>query len=507
MNIVFGLLTIACILAAGFFLTVKVIPFLFVKAGRLLGFRMKLNKITEKRISRFKRIKRGYYAFILICTMFVISLFLELLVNSKALCISYNGRYAFPAVAEWFNQWTPFIEIASYNKKSDFGLTGDEPVNYRKYVSYCNNPEKIKELIEERKKELQEQNDYLKSLGAPPPAPTRMDDPGEDAPLDALMRYQEYKRKREKWQSYLQQQNLAREIAEEIPQLETFYENLKAGKAFVVMPLYPHGPQDYLLNLPGKPPYLPTWWPHLKSFFTGEPLPENTLPAWTLPLGSTDNARDVIPQLVYGFRISLVFALIVAAVGYSIGVIVGGVMGYYGGWIDIITQRVIEIYGSIPFLFTIMIIASIVQPSLLLLAAIMIVLRSWLGITYYIRGEFYREKAKDYVQSAIGTGVSDWKIMVTHIAPNAIVPVVTFAPFGIVGYIILLVSLDYLGFGLPPGSPSWGYLLNQGSVYLESYPHLIITASLALAATLFCVVLIGEAVREAFDPKVFSRLR
>jgi microcin C transport system permease protein len=124
-----------------------------------------------------------------------------------------------------------------------------------------------------------------------------------------------------------------------------------------------------------------------------------------------------------------------------------------------------------------------------------------------VRGEFYREKSKDYVQAAIGAGVSDWKIIVKHILPNSLVPVVTFAPFGIVAYIGSLVSLDYLGFGLPPGTPSWGALLRQGLENVKFYPHLTIIPVVALAVTLFMVVMIGEAVREAFDPKVFSRLR
>jgi microcin C transport system permease protein len=154
-----------------------------------------------------------------------------------------------------------------------------------------------------------------------------------------------------------------------------------------------------------------------------------------------------------------------------------------------------------------MIIASLITPSFALLVALMVVLQSWLGITYYIRGEFYREKAKDYVQAAIGTGVADWKIIVRHILPNSLVPLVTFAPFGIVAYIGALVSLDYLGYGLPPGTPSWGALLRQGLDNVRFYPHLTIIPTTALALTLYAVVMIGEAVREAFDPKVFSRLR
>ena len=155
----------------------------------------------------------------------------------------------------------------------------------------------------------------------------------------------------------------------------------------------------------------------------------------------------------------------------------------------------------------IMILASLVQPTFGMLVVMLIVLRSWLGITYYVRGEFYREKSKDYVQAAIGAGVSDWKIITKHILPNSLVPVVTFAPFGIVAYISTLVSLDYLGFGLPAGTPSWGALLRQGLENVKFYPHLLIVPIAALAATLYAVVMIGEAVREAFDPKVFSRLR
>ncbi|MCK5106937.1 MAG: ABC transporter permease subunit, partial [Elusimicrobiales bacterium] len=183
------------------------------------------------------------------------------------------------------------------------------------------------------------------------------------------------------------------------------------------------------------------------------------------------------------------------------------IMGYFGGWVDIVLQRFIEIWGSIPFLFTIMIIASIISPGFLLLAILLVCLRSWIGITYYIRGEFYREKAKDYVQAAIAMGATEWSVMMKHILPNSLVPLVTFAPFGIVSYIGLLVSLDYLGFGLPVGTPSWGTLLDQGMKYIKYYPHLIIVPSIAFAITLFTVVMIGEAVREAFDPKVFSRLR
>ena len=178
-------------------------------------------------------------------------------------------------------------------------------------------------------------------------------------------------------------------------------------------------------------------------------------------------------RLAYGFNVSLTFALIVLVVSYVVGVLVGALLGYFGGKLDILGQRVIEIWSSLPFLYTIIIVSSIVvpiyipgrnlvlQPSFWLLIAILAVF-DWMGITYYVRGEFYREKAKDYVGAAIAMGVSEPAIMFRHILPNALTPVVSFAPFAIVANISALVALDFLGFGLPAPTPSWGELIGQG---------------------------------------------
>ncbi|MEE2856601.1 MAG: ABC transporter permease subunit [Planctomycetota bacterium] len=245
----------------------------------------------------------------------------------------------------------------------------------------------------------------------------------------------------------------------------------------------------------------------------GKSFPENArlvtrfLDTWEAPLGTSDSGIDVLPLLLYGFRVSVGFAILVMGIGYIVGIFAGAVMGYYGGWTDILLQRFIEIWGSVPFLFLIMIIASIIDPGFWMLVIFLVVLRSWMAVTYQIRGEFYREKAKDYVQAAIGSGVSDFTVMIRHILPNSMIPVISRAPFSFVNYINALVSLDFLGFGLPPTDPSWGRLLSQGFQFLLIYPHLVLLPVLALAVTLFLVVLIGEAVREAFDPKVFSRLR
>jgi len=198
-------------------------------------------------------------------------------------------------------------------------------------------------------------------------------------------------------------------------------------------------------------------------------------------------------------------------------VAIGALLGYVGGKVDILGQRLIEIWSSLPFLYTIIIVSSIVvpvylpgrnqllQPSFWLLIVIMSAF-GWMGITFYVRGEFYREKAKDYVGAAIAMGASETSIMFRHILPNALTPVVSFAPFALVAGISSLVALDFLGFGLPAPTPSWGGLIGQGMNNLTKW-WLVFYPLGAVFFTLLLVVFVGEAVREAFDPKEFSRLR
>jgi microcin C transport system permease protein len=413
-----------------------------------------------KRIQRFKSIKRGYYSFLIITTLFTMSFFLELMVNNKPLVIGYKGKFAFPAVADWLDNMIFFAKIPSFEKREDFGQIGKSEVKYRLFVKRSGDPEKYKREIEETEQALAKQKTALKDMRA-------------DAKTEA-------------WEIQSLEQSIAREEKKIVAHWEA-YKVFTEGTAFAIMPIYPYSFKEHLLEeLPANPPVKP-YSAH--------------------PLGTDDSGKDVLPQLLYGFRISLLFAVIVATIGYSVGVIVGGIMGYFGGWTDILVQRFIEIWGSIPFLFTIMILADAITPNFIMLIILLVILRSWLGITYTIRGEFYREKAKDYVQAAIAMGASDWKVMTRHILPNSLVPVVSFAPFGMVAYVKSLVMLDYLGFGLPISMPSWGRMLGQGTEHLRNYPHLILTPVIALGLTLFAVVMIGEAVREAFDPKVFSRLR
>jgi microcin C transport system permease protein len=265
---------------------------------------------------------------------------------------------------------------------------------------------------------------------------------------------------------------------------------------WVLMPPYPYSPTESLLDLPGSPPNPPS----RQHIF-----------------GTDDRGRDIFARLAYGFNVSLSFALLVLVVSLAIGVSAGALCGYFGGKLDILGQRLIEIWSSLPFLYTIIIVSSIVvpiylpgrnlvlQPSFWLLILILTAF-DWMGITYYVRGEFYREKTKDYVAAAISMGASDRAIVFKHILPNSLTPVVSFAPFMIVANISALVALDFLGFGLPAPTPSWGELIEQGVDNLTKW-WLIFFPLAAMFITLLLIVFIGEAVREAFDPKEYSRLR
>ncbi|MBT3251584.1 MAG: ABC transporter permease subunit [Candidatus Marinimicrobia bacterium] len=222
-------------------------------------------------------------------------------------------------------------------------------------------------------------------------------------------------------------------------------------------------------------------------------------------LGTDDTGRDVFARLCYAFNISISFALVLAILNYVIGISIGGAMGYFGGKFDLFFQRIIEIWSSLPMLFVIIIIASIVTPSFFILIFIYTIV-NWIGMTYLMRAEFYREKAKDYVAAALSMGQSNTKIIFKHILPNSLVPVITFFPFAIVGYISALVGLDYLGFGLPPPTPSWGQMLSVGLQNMSKWWMVFAPVGIQFM-TLLMVVFIGEGVREAFDPKVYSRLR
>ena len=216
-------------------------------------------------------------------------------------------------------------------------------------------------------------------------------------------------------------------------------------------------------------------------------------------LGTDDRGRDVLARVIYGFRISVLFALVLTFFSAIIGIAAGAVQGYFGGWTDLLMQRFMEIWQGMPVLYLLIILASIVEPNFWWLLGLML-LFSWMSLVDVVRAEFLRARNFDFVKAARALGQSDHRIMWRHVLPNAMVSTLTFLPFVLTGSVAILTSLDFLGFGLPPGSPSLGELLNQGKRNLQA-PWLGFTAFFALAVMLSLLVFIGEAVRDAFDPR------
>ena len=385
--------------------------------------------ILQKRIKRFKSMKRGYYSLIILVIFYIISLLGPLWMNNKPLIIKYNDNYYFPAIMD-FIDFIPGINYPLYESK-DF-------------------------------------NQNINSIEA------------DFRLLDK--------------------------------QTESDKNN------FVIMPLYPYHPHE---DLKDQLDEIYTDLNNNGEYNVGEPfIDENNNGAWnenfppTLPdgfsgrhlLGTDNTGRDVFTRLVDGYKISITFAIIVTTLGYFIGIIIGALLGFYGGKIDLFGVRLMEVFSAMPFLFIMMILASFMKPNILLLATLSVLLKGWIGITYFIRGEFYREKAKDYVSAAVSLGATNWQVMFKHILPNALTPIITFAPFSIIADIGTLVSLDFLGYGLRPPTSSWGNLLSQAAENLYNW-HMLVFPVIVLTITIFMITFISEAVREAFDPRVYSRLR
>lgn len=216
-------------------------------------------------------------------------------------------------------------------------------------------------------------------------------------------------------------------------------------------------------------------------------------------LGTDDRGRDVLARLIHGFRISILFGLVLTVLSSVIGVAAGAAQGYFGGWLDLIAQRLIEIWTAIPALYLLLIISSVITPSFWVLLGILL-LFSWVSLVGIVRAEFLRARNFEYVNAARALGVSNRVIMLRHLLPNAMVATLTFMPFILSGSVATLTSLDFLGFGLPPGSPSLGELLAQGKNNLQA-PWLGLTGFFTIAILMTLLVFIGEAVRDAFDPR------
>ncbi len=282
---------------------------------------------------------------------------------------------------------------------------------------------------------------------------------------------------------------------------------------------------EYLVSLLKKKSAVMLWPPIHYSYDTHNrdlPTPAPSKPTWLLTeaqckpvverkhlsgchdleynwLGTDDQGRDVVARLIYGFRISVLFGLILTLISSAIGVAAGAVQGYFGGWTDLLFQRFIEIWTSIPELYLLLIISSVLVPGFFVLLGILL-LFSWVRLVGLVRAEFLRGRNFEYIQAARALGVSNPKIMFRHLLPNAMVATLTFLPFILSSSVMTLTALDFLGFGLPPGSPSLGELLSQGKANIQA-PWLGLSGFFSIAIMLSLLIFIGEAVRDAFDAR------
>lgn len=366
----------------------------------------KSQSLLQRRFRKFRSLKRGYYSFLLLTSLFTASFFFPLLINDQALVVRHQGELYFPA----FRSFAVNLPI--------IGFAFDE-TPYRDI--------------------------FLKEPGV-----------------------------------------------SNFRELKATIEREGRSDDWVLLTIYPFSAMEDV-GVAGNQNFI-------------EPF-EKDANGYMRACGTDDRGRDVFARMLYGFNISISFAFLLAIIQYIIGVPLGAMLGFFGGKFDLLMQRVIEIWGTLPMLFLIIIVVSIIRPNFLLFIGLLSLV-SWVSLTILMRAEFYREKAKDYVAAAVSIGVPTKTIIIRHILPNALIPIITFFPFSVVGGITALVSLDFLGFGLPPPTPSWGEMMSIGlENLLNKKWWLIVVPLLAMFSTLLCTVFIGEGVREAFDPKTYSRLR
>ncbi|HET6375116.1 MAG TPA: ABC transporter permease [Methylocella sp.] len=363
--------------------------------------RFRLTPVNQRRLANFKANKRGFWSFWIFMTLFVVSLFSELIANDKPLLVLYKGELLFPVLHDY-----PEEKFGGFLARTDYR----DPV-----------------------------------------------------------------------------------IANEI-----------AAHGFILWPPVRYSYRTINRQLPVPAPSPPTWLlteaQCRAAVLRYEKKPNGTCNdiEWNW-LGTDDQGRDVLARLLYGFRLSVLFGLILSGISSAVGIAAGAVQGYFGGWTDLVFQRMIEIWSSLPHLYLLIIISSIITPSFFVLLGILL-LFSWVSLVHVVRAECLRTRNFEYVNAARALGLSHRQIILRHVLPNATVATLTFLPFVLNGSITTLTALDFLGFGLPPGSPSLGELLLQGKSNLAA-PWLGITGFTVIALMLSLLVFTGEAVRDAVDPR------
>jgi ABC-type microcin C transport system permease subunit YejE len=449
---------------------------------------LKLDPITKRRLQRFRKIKRGYYSLLILSFAVVLAVFAPLLAESRALLVVYQGQVYFPTfqyrTMATFGQMPP-PGWSNIDVEADYFRLQREWQAERFYYAREQDQGGVdKEKLAALDAKYPNRGNYV----IMPPIPWD--------PYQSDFWYVEILNE---LQALLTSGD--REAAEHIARrdrLNELADLISSGEITAILADRTKSPTG---DLPGLA--RAGTMPSLAGLGALPPTPPDSLRRHYL--GTDSQARDVASRLLYGFRISIFFALFLVFFGQVIGTIVGSLQGYLGGRFDILSQRFIEVLLSIPFLYVVIILAALTVPSFWTLLIIMAVFQ-WITITFYMRTEMYREKTKEYCLAAKSYGASHWRIMFRHLLPNCLTPLVTFTPFAIVAAIFALTGLDYLGYGLPAPTPSWGEMIDQ-ALRTENRDKLWLTLAPfgAITFTLVLVVFIGESIREAFDPKQYAK--
>jgi len=447
-----------------------------------------LDPVTRKRLDRFRRIKRGYYSLVILLAAMVLSIFAPYLAESRALLVWYEGR--------------PYFPTFRFHDMNTFGQTpppawdiGDIETEYRRLQREWQTE---RYYYEQGRAAAGDDAEALAALDRKYP------NRGHYVlmPLVPWNPYENdfwYNEVLHELQAVLDAGDRAR--AERLARrdgLDELAEAIRTGDIDTQLADPEQSATGDLVGLArsGAMPSIA----HLGSV---PPTPPDA--ARRHYFGTDAQGRDIASRLLYGFRISIFFALFLVLVSQAIGTLVGSLQGYLGGRFDIVSQRLLEILLSIPFLYVVIIIAALFAPTFWMLLVIMAIFQ-WITITFYMRTEMYREKTREYCLAARSYGASHLRIILRHLLPNCLTPLVTFTPFAVVSAIFALTGLDYLGYGLPAPTPSWGEMIDQ-AMQLENRNKLWLTFApfSALTVTLVLVVFIGESVREAFDPKQYAK--
>lgn len=447
-----------------------------------------LDPITRKRVERFRRIKRGYYSFIILTAAVVLSVFAPLLAESRALVVRYNGQFYFPTFQ--------YLDMHTFGQTPPPAWdTGEIETEYFRLQ---------REWQAERAMRERDRAAAGADIAALAAIDAKYPNRGNYVIMPPIP-WNPYEN--DFWYNEILHEIQAAmdegdtERAERLARRDRLHELadlIRSGDIAAILANPDRSATGTLVGLARG-----GTMPSLDGLAQVPPTPPHA--GRRHYLGTDSQGRDVASRLLYGFRISIFFALFLVLSGQVIGTLIGSLQGYLGGRFDIFSQRLIEILVAIPFLYVVIVMAALFQPTFWMLLLIMAAFQ-WITITFYMRTEMYREKTREYALAARSYGASHLRIIFRHLLPNALTPLVTFTPFAIVAAIFSLTALDYLGYGLPAPTPSWGELIDQ-ALQPENRNRLWLTFAPfgAITITLMLVVFIGESVREAFDPKQYAR--